>query len=132
MDFHHTYYGITGLAFSKGLDSFDDVMPKSRVLSLFNAALETNGFSWVESSFSIWIVCVAGRELRNRGDFDPRPACKNNCTYRMPYETPGLQRNALRVEIFSPADRCGWDLKDGRIGGQPDDYYPCTYNRRNQ
>lgn len=127
MDFHHIYYGITGLAYSKGLDFFDDVMPKSRVLSLFNACLETKGFSWVELRFTIWIICIAGMELRSRGDFEPPPKCMTNCKYRMSYETHGLQKNALRVEIFSPADRCGWNLKDWRVGGMPDDYYPCTY-----
>lgn len=129
MDFHHTYYTLSGLAYTEGLDSFDEVMPKSRVLSLFNACLETKGFSWVESSFANWIICVAGRELRNRGDFEPSPECMANCTYRMPYEPPGLQRNALRVEIFSPSDRCGFRLKDGCIGGMPNDYYPCTFNQ---
>ena len=131
MDFHQTYYLISGLAHTKGLDFFDDVMPKSRVLNLFNACLETKGFSWVESSFTGWVVSVAGRELRNRGDFEPPPKCVANCKYRMPYEVPGLQRNALRMEIFFPADRCGWNLKEGRVGGIPDDYYPCTFEGGN-
>jgi len=57
-----------------------------------------------------------------------RPPCPSGslkCKYRRPYETLGLQRNALRVEILPPADRCGWNLKQGRIGGRPDDYHPC-------
>ena len=127
MDFNDIYYGISGLAYSKGLDFFDEVMPRSRVLSLFDACLETKGFDWVESSFIDWILCIAGRELRKKGMLRPVPECNAICKYRQPYETQGLQRNALRIEIFPPADRCGWNLKEGRIGGRPDDYYPCTF-----
>lgn len=127
MNFNDTYFAITGLAYTKGLDSFDAVMPRERVLRLFDACYETKSFKWMESSFIDWILCVAGRELRKIGALEPLPKCADNCKYRMPYASPGLQCNALRVEIFSPADRCGWRLKDGRIGGRPDDYYPCTY-----
>ncbi len=127
MDFHHAYYRITGLAHTKGLVFFDEVMPKSRVLNLFNACLEAKGFKWVESIFTNWIICIAGRELRNTGELLPVPECKTVCTYRIPYSAPGLQRNALRIEIFEPADRCGFRLKNGRIGGNPDDYHPCFY-----
>jgi len=125
MDFHHTYYQITGLAYSKGLDFFDDVMPRARVSKLFNARMETKGFKWMESNFISWIICLAGRSIRKNPALQI-PTCKTVCKYRMPYETPGLQRNALRIEIFSPTDRCGWNIKPGRIGGNPDDYYPCT------
>ena len=55
----------------------------------------------------------------------PCPSDGSVCKYRQPYERPGLQKNALRIEIFSPSDRCGWNLKNGRIGGCPDDYLPC-------
>lgn len=76
--------------------------------------------------FENWVVSVAGRDSR-RLKKRARPKCKKNCKYAMKYESLGLQRNALRVEIMPPQIRCGWDLKDGRIGGCPDDYNPCIH-----
>lgn len=122
MTFNESYYMLTGLAYQKGLDSFDKIMPKNRAYNLYKAALETKGFAWVNNSFVKWILCVVGREERKL-----TPPCTKNCKYRMPYTQPSLQRNALRIEMFSPADRCGWKLKTGRIGGHPDDYHPCTF-----
>jgi len=59
------------------------------------------------------------------------PPCEGAaCRYRMKYVSLPLQRNALRVEIMTPADRCGWMLKEGRIGGHPDDYHPCERPQR--
>lgn len=125
MTFSSAYYSLTGLAYQRGIDSFDDIMPKERVYNLYVACLRAKGFSWVESSFVNWILCIAGRAdraLRRR-----QPPCEDNCKYRMPYiSSLDLQRNALRVEIFTPSDRCGWKLKSGRMGGRPDDYHPCT------
>jgi len=120
-----TYFTLTGLAYINGLDSFDEVMTRERVLNLFNACLETKGFKWVELNFINWIICIAGRELRKRPVLNT-PDCVSGCKYRMKYEQLGSQTNALRVEIIPPSDRCGWNLKDGRMGGRPDDYYPCT------
>lgn len=66
-----------------------------------------------------------------RSRLDIRPTCSDGCVYRMKYAKLDLQRNALRIEIITPADRCGWNLKSGRIGGRPDDYHPCTFRKTN-
>ena len=60
------------------------------------------------------------------GNNSQRP-CPNEgrCRYRLPYEKPSRQQNSLRIEIFYPSDRCGWAIKEGRIGGHPDDYERC-------
>ena len=126
-NFNDTYYALTGLAYIKGLDSFDDVMPQERVLNLFNACLETKGFKWVELNFINWVICVAGREILNRPELTT-PDCVSGCKYLMKYEQLGPQANTLRIEIIPPSDRCGWNLKDGRVGGRPDDYYPCQFS----
>jgi hypothetical protein len=126
MTFSNAYYALTGLAYQRGIDSFDKVMPRERAYSLYVACLRTKGFSWVESSFINWVLCVAGRE--DRAARPKKPVCEKDCKWRMPYTSNlDLQRNALRVEIFSPSDRCGWRLKSGRMGGRPDDYHPCTH-----
>ena len=57
------------------------------------------------------------------------PPCSDNCTWRMKYDGFTRQRNALRMETSSMIlpFRCGWKLKDGRIGGEALDYEPCQY-----
>jgi len=108
------------------LDFFDQTMPKSRALDLYLGAIESKGFKWVESHFVDWLIAISGRAHREDGLFPPN--CRKNCEYRQKYDSGSLQINALRVEIFSPSDRCGWNLKSGRIGGRPDDYFPCTFH----
>lgn len=113
-------YAARGLAHIKGLDLFDSVMSSLRIISLFYGCCQTKGFDWVEREFVNWIISVAGRESR-------LPKCSASCKYRMPYEQLKPQKNALRIEMFYPSDRCGYNLKPGRIGGRPDDYYPCSF-----
>ncbi len=62
---------------------------------------------------------------------DP-PTCSKECGYRLRFVGYDLQRNALRMETASmvQAERCGWNLKPGRIGGHPLDYAPCTYTKK--
>jgi hypothetical protein len=126
-DFNQMYYSAQGLSFIKGLDSFKQTMPKSRARELYQAIVETKGFEWAGFHFVKWLVAVSGRSHREDGLFPPK--CKENCNYRQKYCSASLQVNALRVEIFSPSDRCGWNLKPGRVGGRPDDYFPCTFSR---
>ena len=59
---------------------------------------------------------------------DP-PLCAVDCTWRQKYTGFALQRNALRSELASMIEpfRCGWNLKPGRIGGDPLDYEPCIH-----
>jgi len=137
MNFRDTQYAVRGLAYIKGLDYFDELMPEERLRSLFRGARSAYGFDYITSGkFIDWILCVVGREHREQNLFgdgeEPNwqtpglPVCKKDCPYRMKYATLPNQRNALRVEIIAPSDRCGWKLKDGRIGGTPEDYHPCT------
>jgi len=136
MNFRDTQYAVRGLAYIKGLDYFDELMPEERLFSLFKGAQRAYGFDYITSGkFIDWIICVVGREHREQNLFgvvveeteQPRvaPVCKKDCPYRMKFSTLPNQRNAPRVEIIAPSDRCGWKLKDGRIGGTPEDYHPC-------
>lgn len=123
MSFNSLYYVAEGLAFSRGVDSFCDLMPRERALKLYKANLELKGFSWVDRYFASWIVSVAGKEAKISA-----PVCVKDCPYRMKYDDNiPLQKNALRIEMMDPADRCGFRLKSNRIGGRPDDYHPCTF-----
>lgn len=63
-------------------------------------------------------------------DHDP-PTCSADCKWRQRFSGYDLQRNALRVETASMVqpERCGWNLKPGRIGGHPLDYAPCTFTK---
>ncbi len=119
MTANEAVFTLNGLKTIKGLDFFDCVMPTSRINLLFQACLETKGFQWVEQSFCLWVVKIASREIR---------AGLKKCKYRLPYELLSRQKNALRIEIFSPQDRCGMKLKHDRVGGRSDDYYPCNFN----
>ena len=56
----------------------------------------------------------------------PCPERGSDCKYRMPYTKPSRQQNALRFEIFYPSDRCGFAIKDNRMGGHVDDYEVCS------
>jgi hypothetical protein len=58
----------------------------------------------------------------------PDPVCtKGYCKWRrFPAPLP-RQRNALRVEVMDPCQKCGAMLNDGRIGGCDDDYLPCHF-----
>jgi hypothetical protein len=60
----------------------------------------------------------------------PRPECADECNYRQKYTGYALQRNALRMELASMVHpyRCGWNIKPGRIGGDPLDYEACYHN----
>lgn len=59
------------------------------------------------------------------------PVCVTNCEYRITFDGYDLQRNALRTETahMVQRERCGWNLKQGTIGGHPLDYAPCTFNQ---
>lgn len=130
MDSNYTYFRISGLAYSKGIDNFEDIMPKKRMDSLFKAYIETKGnlfSSTLEDDFCLFILAILGREDKN---YPQVPVCNSDCKYHMKYAALGLQRNALRVEIFEPQDRCGWNIIDGRLGGRPDDYHPCPHHNK--
>lgn len=60
---------------------------------------------------------------------DTPPVCASECPYRQKFTGYDLQRNALRIETASmvQVDRCGWNIKQGRIGGHPLDYEPCIF-----
>jgi len=122
------YFQSAGLAFQAGVDDFGKVMPRHRFADLHHACLETRGFKWVDANFVRWVVCLAVRAVRSEPEM---PTCtKGDCKWRMKYADLPPQKNALRVEIWSPADRCGWNLKAGRMGGRPDDYLPCPYSQK--
>lgn len=112
------YFYANGLAYSKGIDNFESVVPFARFKKLYNS---TNNFRLRE--FDRFIK----RIIQIAIDESIRPKCTQNCQYRLKYDNLPLQRNAFRIEIMSPADRCGWNLKSNRIGGRPDDYHPCTF-----
>lgn len=59
------------------------------------------------------------------------PTCSTDCKWRQRFTGYDLQRNALRMETASMVqpERCGWNLKPGRIGGHPLDYAPCTFTK---
>lgn len=60
------------------------------------------------------------------------PKCSPDCRYRQSFSQFRQQRNALRSELASliATDRCGWNIKEGHLGGDPLDYYPCTFQGR--
>lgn len=60
---------------------------------------------------------------------DEPPVCSAQCRYRQSFGEFSLQRNALRSELASmiATDRCGWNIKPGRIGGRPLDYDQCVF-----
>ena len=60
---------------------------------------------------------------------DIPPTCKPDCPYRQKFGGYDLQRNALRMETVSlvQSERCGWNIKPGKIGGHPLDYEACIY-----
>jgi len=61
------------------------------------------------------------------------PECSADCRYRQKFTGFDLQRNALRTETAHMVEpyRCGWNLKDGAIGGRPLDYAPCIFPTAN-
>lgn len=114
------HFAASGLAFQKGLERFDELMPKERAAKLYRACYEHYGHKWVQKKFITYLLHVVWRE-------ETAPTCSSNCGYRMKYDATPLQQNALRVEIFTPSDRCSAKLKFDRIGGRPDDYHPCNF-----
>lgn len=120
------YFTISGLAHIKGLNSFPEAMPVDRFSKLHRAYLETKGFKWVENHFINTVLAIAGRYHRDNGLFVPQ-CTSGPCKYRMKFDVDKRQVNALRIETICFSDRCGWNLKDGRIGGRSDDYHACPY-----
>jgi len=125
MDNRSMYFTASGLAHIQGLDHFLEAVPFDRFSKLHRAYLETKGMKWVSIHFIKTILAIAGRYHRKNHLFPPN--CIANCKYRITPPSPERQSNALRIEIMSFTPRCGWNLKDGRIGGCFDDYYPCTF-----
>lgn len=115
------HFVASGFAFQKGLERFDELMPKDRVAKLLRACHEHYGHKWVEKKFIQYLLHVVWRQ-------ETAPVCGPNCGYRIKYDATPLQQNALRVEIFTPSDRCTAKLKFDRIGGRPDDYHPCNFH----
>jgi hypothetical protein len=58
------------------------------------------------------------------------PVCEEGCRYRQAFSGFDRQQNALRMETthLIATDRCGWNIKPGRLGGHPLDYAPCTFS----
>lgn len=125
MGVNELYFMTSGIAYIRGLDCFSEAISLDRFSKLYRAYLETRGFKWVESHFINTIIAIAGRYHRECGLFPP--TCCVDCKYRITPKPLDLQRNALRVEFMSPSQRCGWNLKDGRLGGVWDDYHICTF-----
>ncbi len=120
-----SFWDLPGYTYNRGIDEFENIMSSKRVYRLYQGWIETHRGKFDKQKFYNWIVCIAGRkerEIRKNA-----PVCKKDCSWRQPYTRLDNQVNALRIEIMSPADRCFYNLKDGRIGGHPDDYYPCTF-----
>lgn len=63
---------------------------------------------------------------------DEPPICREDCHYRQKFNGYELQQNALRTETASmvQSERCGWNIKPGRIGGHPLDYEACIFTRK--
>ena len=115
MTFNEIYYAYRGIAYQKGLIE----ICRPRALNLFK------GLCQVHKNLTF---DYAIRLLLRASDKENIPCCKSVCPYRIPYEEVTKQQNQLRVEFFINAPfRCGWNLKDDRIGGRCDDYHPCTY-----
>ena len=117
------YYAAQGIAFCRyGFENFEEIMPKDRFRNLMWAIAETKGFKYIDSGkFLNWIMCVVGRENRHS-------QCQSEpCKYRIYPERPALQKNALRIEIFSFSQRCGKLLKEGHNGGHWCDYHICKH-----
>jgi hypothetical protein len=65
MSINSLYFALTGLAYQRGVDQFELVMPKDCVARLHRAWIATKGFKAIEKgSFVRWIIAVAGREDR--------------------------------------------------------------------
>lgn len=81
------------------------------------------GWEWVSG------ICPQRPISIDPSNIEQPPACAHNCIYRQKFSQFRLQRNALRSELASliATDRCGWNLKEGRLGGHPLDYHPCTF-----
>jgi len=64
---------------------------------------------------------------------DQPPVCSTDCPYRHSWDGNKLQRNALRLESGWSIERhrCGWNIKPGRLGGDPLDYAPCIQEHSN-
>lgn len=63
---------------------------------------------------------------------DIPPTCEQDCPYRQKFEGYDRQRNALRMETASlvQPERCGWNIKPGKIGGNPLDYEACIFTSK--
>jgi len=58
------YYSICGLAYVRGVDNFEALMPQPSVANLYRACLETRGINWVNSYFINRVITIAGRKAR--------------------------------------------------------------------
>ena len=49
MNFNDALYAAQGLAYIRGIDNFDEIMPESRVFGLFKASQRTHGYEFITS-----------------------------------------------------------------------------------
>ena len=132
--FNDMWFRVTGYAYHKGLDYFEETMPREKALSLYRGCQEAHGFKWVEDKFVDMLIATSAREHR-RLDLFP-PECKDGCEckYRIRKEQDSLQRNALRIESgwSCQYDKCcqTWMTmpfrRFGRIGSYPRCDYPLS------
>jgi len=54
------------------------------------------------------------------------PLCEKDCVYRLRYDNFSLDANLLENHMEDQW-RCGWNLKEGVLGGRPLDYAPCIF-----
>lgn len=119
------YYIASGIAYQKGVDDFEHHLTREEAADLMCAMRETKGFRWFNTHIVDQLVSIAGRRMRE-AEKPPCPPDPCRCTWRKRgTDLLDLQRNALRVEIMQPEDRCGYLLKADRIGGDFFDYLPC-------
>lgn len=133
MNFNDLWLTTEAQAQAKGLYHFEITMSKDRARLLFHGLLDSRkSFKWMETHFVDFIISVSAREHRRQNLFPLgdrfAPVCGDDCKWRRPAESLPPQRNALRIEVFSPSPKCGFSLKEGRIGGHDDDYNYCTHS----
>lgn len=126
MSINDALYTAKGLAWSLGCADFDAVMPEERAKSFLRGFLETNGFKAFDKDGARALALAACRleRINNR----PCPSDTSKCKWRKSMSTEfysTTRKTAFRTEVICPADRCGYDIKDGHIGGSFFDYELC-------
>ena len=66
------HFAASGLAYTRGLDRFDELMPKDRAAKLYRACCDHYGHEWVQKKFVSYLLHVVWRE-------ETAPTCGPDC-----------------------------------------------------